>query len=783
MTDIVENIGQFYLGREAYPQRDTALLYDAADLTTHALIIGMTGSGKTGLGICLLEEAALDHIPVIAVDPKGDLGNLALNFPQTRGEDFLPWVDPAALRQSGETAARWAEKTAARWRDGIAASGQSSARMERLEAANPVHLYTPGGTAGISLSLLADLAPPDERIRADQESYGQYLDATAGSLLALLKQKADPLGPQHVFLVHVLKSNWDAGTTLSLAELIRQIRIPPFAKIGVLPVNQVFGESARQALSMSLNTLLASPSFAAWRSGRPLDCENLLYDTRKKPQTSVLNIAGLDDGERMFFLTVLLNDMIHWMRRQQGTSTLRAIFYMDEVAGYLPPNANPPSKALFLTLLKQARAFGLGLVLSTQNPVDLDYKALANAGTWCIGRLQTAQDRARVREGLLSAGGKGIRREDLDAWFDRLGKRRFLLHNIHEDSPCIFTTRWAMSYLAGPLNSRQIAMLARSDKQTQAAASGTIAATADEATSPALLPAGVACYYLPTSAGAGQTLHYFPTVLGSARLFFNDRKSNTRHERQLLLDCPFSDATLDWQKAQPAGLTVEQLQNAPQTPARYHPVPASTQNGASWQAWEKQFKRFLRQHQSIGILYCEVLKAYSDPGETETAFRNRIAVDLRAGRDGEMMTLRQKYGNKQMTLQRQLLTAQNALEREQTQASQSLVSAGLSLGGALLCAFTGRKVFSQSNIRRAGSALRKASQIGKERQDIVAAQEKRQLLEKQLHSIQAELKNELDMLQMRYDPDNVSLSETRIEVKSTDIEIRFIALGYRALPT
>lgn len=592
-TAIPENIGQFYLGSETYPQKDTPILYDAADLTTHAVIIGMTGSGKTGLGICLLEEAALDHIPVIAIDPKGDLGNLALDFPETKPEDFLPYADPSVLSQKGISAEEWAKETAANWQKGIAKSGQTAARMQALKSSNPVHLYTPGSDTGIPLSLLANLAPPDKIVRDDNESYAQYLDATAGGLLALLKISADAMDPQQVFLTQVLKHNWDANKTLSLADLIGQIQNPPFAKIGVLPVAQVFPDKDRQKLAMALNSLLASPSFASWRIGAPLDAETLFYASDKTPQTSVLNIAHLGDAERMFFLTLLLNNVINWMRRQQGTGTLRAILYMDEVAGYLPPNGNPPSKPLLLTLLKQARAFGLGLVLSTQNPIDLDYKALSNAGTWCIGRLQTAQDRARVTEGLLSAGEKGIAKADLDSWFDKLGKRQFLLHNIHEDSPCIFATRWAMSYLAGPLTKAQIEKLTATEKAQQPAT--TSSKTPSNAT-PAILPAGVDTYFFPTPNASGSTVHYYPSVVGCAKLFFSDSKSGVRQERQLLLNCAFDDDSLDWAKSQAAQVSSEQLQNAPQTPAVFHPTPASAQDGKTWKAWEEDLKTYLRQH-------------------------------------------------------------------------------------------------------------------------------------------------------------------------------------------
>ncbi len=393
-----EKLGEFYLGTTVLPdnKKDQSTLYDASDLTTHAVIIGMTGSGKTGLGISLLEEASLDNIPVIAIDPKGDLGNLVFNFPERKAEQFKPWLDAGVASSQGLTIDELAEKTAKMWDEGLNASGQGTERQQMLADANEVTIYTPGSKAGVPIALLSEFCPPPQAVLDDGELYAENLDATVSGLLGLIGVQAESLDPEHVFLVQILKTAWDNQQTLSLADLIGQMITPPFDKIGILPLDSVFNEKKRQALAMKLNTLLASPSFASWLTGVPLDAGRLLYGANNRPQTSVMNIAHLSDDERMFFITLLLNNLINWMRRQQGTSTLRAILYMDEVVGYLPPTANPPSKRLLLLLLKQARAFGVGVVLSTQNPIDLDYKALSNAGTWMIGRLQTAQDRERV---------------------------------------------------------------------------------------------------------------------------------------------------------------------------------------------------------------------------------------------------------------------------------------------------------------------------------------------------------------------------------------------------
>ncbi|MDO4642316.1 MAG: DUF87 domain-containing protein [Cardiobacteriaceae bacterium] len=776
MSLLPEKIGQFYLGTEILPDADTPILYDAADLTTHAVIIGMTGSGKTGLGVTLLEEAALDGIPVIAMDPKGDLGNLALNFPARRPEDFLPYADLAALKQDGQTLEQWAELTAKKWGEGIDNSWQNSARQEALAATNPVHIYTPGGEHGLPLSLLAHLGAPDPEIRADRESYADYLEAIASALLSLVGENSDSFAPAQLYLTHIFRHYWDGGQDIDLAELISAIQNPPIAQIGVLPVAQVFPPKARDKLALAFNALLAAPSFAVWRQGAPLDCQQLLYDAAHRAQTSILNIAHLNDAERMFFVTLFLGNLVAWMRRQSGSSTLRAIFYMDELFGYLPPSANPSSKKLLLTLLKQARAYGLGLILSTQNPVDLDYKALANAGTWFIGRLQTAQDRARVVDGLTSANEQGINRATLDQWFDKIDKRLFLLHNIHEQQPCIFKSRFAMSYLAGPLNREQIKYLTANDARKQQSSASALNEM-KESSLPPILPAGIQRYYLPSEQNSDLT-HYYPLILASARLYYRDAKTNTRQEQNLLLQCPFVDDTPDWSQAQNSVVNSEQLQSSPHQPCQYHPVPASTLNVASWKDWEKELATHLRQSQNVRVYYSKTLDAYSEAGEDETTFRNRLTAVAHEKRDTAIAALRLKYAKKQSALDKQQQSAQAAVAREKAQSSQSLVQTGLAIGGALLQAFTGRKVLSASTISKTQTAIRSASKIQKERQDIDAANARENLVAEQMAQLNEELTSELQRLREQYDPAILPLEYKEIDVKTSDITIRFIALGY-----
>jgi hypothetical protein len=490
-TDQFEKLGAFYLGRPYDPVKKAAqpglILYDSKDLVTHAVCVGMTGSGKTGLCIDLLEEAALDGVPAIAIDPKGDLTNLMLTFPELRPGDFRPWINEDDARAKSLSPDAYAAQQAKLWKDGLAAWGQDGDRIRRLKEAADFAIYTPGSSAGIPISIVASFAAPAQAVRDDGELLRDRVTTTASSILGLLGIAADPIqSREHILLANLFTHAWSAGQDLDLSTLITQIQKPPFTRVGALDLDSFYPAKEREQLAVKMNNLLASPGFNAWLEGVPLDVGQLLRSEAGKPRVAIVSIAHLSDAERMFFVSLLLNQVLDWVRSQSGTTSLRAILYMDEIFGYFPPVAEPPSKRPLLTLLKQARAFGLGIMLTTQNPVDLDYKGLANTGTWFLGRLQTERDKARVLEGLEGvsvAAQAGFDKGKLDAMLSGLTQRVFLLNNVHEDAPVVFESRWAMSYLRGPLTRDQIKRLMDGKRPAIATASraptGTAGSTSD----------------------------------------------------------------------------------------------------------------------------------------------------------------------------------------------------------------------------------------------------------------------------------------------------------------
>ncbi|MCA9269743.1 MAG: ATP-binding protein, partial [Planctomycetales bacterium] len=472
----IEGLGSFYLGKkfdaDANSVADELLLYDAKDLTTHAVCVGMTGSGKTGLCLSLLEEAALDGVPAIAIDPKGDLGNLLLTFPRLAAEDFRPWVDPAEAARKGMTVDDYAARTAQQWTEGLAEWHEDGARIQRFRDAVDVAIYTPGSNAGMPLTVLRSFQAPSAEVLADVDALRDRISSAASGLLSLLGIDADPIrSREHILVSNLFDHAWKAGRHMDIAALIREIQQPPFEKVGFLDIESFYPSRERAELALRINNLLALLSFAGWLEGEPLDIQRLLYTPEGKPRLSIISIAHLSESERMFLVTILLNEVLTWVRAQPGTSSLRALLYMDEVFGYFPPSANPPSKKPMLTLLKQARAYGLGIVLATQNPVDLDYKGLSNTGTWFLGRLQTERDKLRVLDGLEGASadaGQHFDRQRTEAILSGLGQRVFLLNNVHDDEPVLFQTRWALSYLRGPLTRSQIQTLMAPRKEAAA---------------------------------------------------------------------------------------------------------------------------------------------------------------------------------------------------------------------------------------------------------------------------------------------------------------------------
>jgi hypothetical protein len=779
-----EKLGAFYLGREATGADDAPLvLYDAADLTTHAVIVGMTGSGKTGLGIALIEEAAIDRVPVIAIDPKGDLGNLLLTFPALAPADFAPWVDARAAASAGQTAEEFAAAQAAAWRAGLAASGQGPGRIAALRAAADFALYTPGSSAGRGLSVLGSFAPPPPAIRADGDLYRQYLQGIAGGVLALAGIEADPLASrEHILLATILDHAWQAGRALDLAGLVAAVPQPGIPRIGVLDLDSFFPPKDRMALAMRLNNLLAAPGFAAWTAGEPLDAGALFFTPAGQPRVSVLSIAHLGDAERMFFVTLLLNAVIAWLRTQPGTGSLRAILYMDEVFGYLPPTANPPSKALLLTLLKQARAYGLGLVLATQNPVDLDYKALSNAGTWFVGRLQTAQDRARLREGLLAAAG-GLDPAALDAAFDRLGKRRFLLHNVHESAPVVFETRFVMSYLRGPLTRDDLRRLPGAMPPTTTAPTttpvGTPPAAAPLRAARPVLPTGVPVTYADARRlpGNGERLVYLPRLLGIAGVHYASARLGIDVAREFALAAEAGGSVIDWTGAEAVGLDATTLQRDPEPDAGFADLPAGLAPAAV-KAWQSAFRDWLRAEQALTIYRSARFRLASGPDESEGAFRARLQQVAREARDRDVAKLRQRHAAAFARLAERRRRAEQAVEREQEQATGSKFDVAVSVGGAVLGALFGRKAVSAATLGRVGSAVRKAGNAQKQSADVARAGETVTAIDAELARLEAQVDGEVAALGAGYDAQAEALEAVAVRPKASDITLRFFGVGF-----
>ena len=739
----------------------------------------MTGSGKTGLGIGLLEEAAMDNIPVIAIDPKGDLGNLMLSFPGFKSADFRPWINEQQAINDGKTPDEYAAAQAALWKNGLDSWGQKPARVKTFQSKCDVSIYTPGSDAGQPVSLLQQFDAPAAAVREDSDLYRERVQATATSLLSLLGIDADPISSrEHILLSSIFDHAWQEEQSLSIADLIGAIQSPPFTKIGVMDLESFYSSRDRFALAMRLNNLLAAPGFDVWMRGEPLNTAGLLHTEEGKPRISVMSIAHLDDNERMFFVAMLLNDIIAWMRAQRGTSSLRAILYMDEVFGYMPPTANPPSKRLLLTMLKQARAYGLGLVLATQNPVDLDYKGLSNTGTWFIGRLQTERDKARVMEGLegVSQGGE-FDRQAMEKTLAGLGKRRFLLHNVHEDAPVVFGTRWVMSYLAGPLTRDQIRSLMHDRRKPAAEETPPATRAATRSGDAPLLPPGVEQVYVYT---ADEGLTHIPKLIAIAGMTFSNARYDVHAERQRIYTVDFADGpvTVSWDEAEVLELSRDDLDNKPNIGARYADVPAAASKAKNYTAWQRQFKSWVRQAEPITIYRSKKYRLNSEVGETEGEFRVRVQALASEKRDLAASKLRKRYNSKFTTLENRLLRAQQAIERESQQATKKHLDTAVSIGSAILGAVLGRKRISATSTRRISTAIRGASGSRKEAGDVARAKQTARKVQQDIKALEAALQKDLAELDDVYDAQQEELAEIVIKAKASDINVPLLCLAW-----
>ncbi len=788
-----EKLGAFYLGREYDPATKSAdgelVLYDSKDLVTHGVVLGMTGSGKTGLCIALLEEAAMDNIPAIVIDPKGDISNLLLTFPNLAAEDFRPWINEDDAAKKGVSPDDFAAKTAETWKKGLADWGQGPERIAQLKEKVDINIFTPGSKAGIPVSILSSLEAPPEEIMEDSELLGERIVSTTTSLLTLVGVRDEAAEtPEAVLVSTIFQKAWEAGQNLTLETLIRHIQKPGFDKVGVIDLESFLPAKNRQVLALKFNNLLAAPGFSTWLEGPPLDIAKMLRDEHGKPRISIFSIAHLSDTDRMFFVSLLLNQTLGWMRSQSGTTSLRALLYMDEIFGYLPPTANPPSKRPMMTLLKQARAFGLGCLLATQNPVDLDYKALSNIGTWFLGRLQTERDKLRVLDGLEGAAGAQnakFDRKEMERLLSGLGNRVFLMNNVHEDHPVLFHVRWVMSYLTGPLTRTRIKELMDPKRSAFENTASTVKAPANPMAMPGLSPApakpsarpvvgaGVVEKFSP-AAGEASEVAYRPHLLRVGTVHFASTKAGVEGSRKVRKVNAILPDGIDWDRDLPPPLRPEELGAEPAAGAGFAELPGFAMNAANYKQVEKEFADWLYRNERADIFSCPSLKMFSDLGESEAEFRARLAQKAREARDAALEKVRAATNKKLDTLGTRLGTAQNTLAREKAESQNAKMQAGVSILGGVLGNLLGRK--GRVSTRGAGSALSKGTSAYKQHQDVVAAENRVDDVQRQIDEMEKQLEAEIAGISRSYDTDALALETETLKPTRTNVSVETVAL-------
>ncbi len=775
---VYEKLGIFYLGKEVdlktLETTENLFLYKSKNLTTHAAIIGMTGSGKTGLGIDIIEEAAIDKIPSLIIDPKGDMGNLLLTFPDLKPQDFKPWIDPKEAESKGLSVEEYARKTAETWEKGIESYHQNKERIKRLKENADFNIYTPGSNAGVPLSVLSGFEAPSKETLNDPDAFSTVLNSAVSSLLALVGVEGNPLeSREYMLLASIFAYFWKKETSLTLEEIIGYVANPPFDKIGVLPLKSFYPQNERLKLAMLLNNILANPAFSVWLEGEKLEIKNLLYTEEGKPKVSIISIAHLNDKERMFFVTLLLNKYIEWMRKQSGTGSLRTILYMDEIFGFFPSTSNPPSKEPMLLLLKQARAYGVGVVLATQNPIDLDYKGLSNIGSWFIGRLQTKQDKERVLDGLLSGKKESLNKKEIENLISSLKPRTFLFKSAKEDEPKLFKTRWVLSYLRGPVTKEEIKRLTKNKKtdlyEKEKKRNFHEESSKDILKAPPILPEDIDVFYL-NSAPFKENPVYEPFMIfeGSVR-FYNqkrgiDIKKHLKYE--LYLDENMKDIEFDLLKE--SGENKSECEEKPLKNASFHPL-ASFVTKKRKRVIEKEFKDFLYHNQKLTLYRCKELKLESEPFQSASEFRIKVNEVLKEKYENELEKLKKKFEKKEERLRKKLQRALNKLEKEEADVSAKTTDTILSFGMTLLDAFFGRKTIKKSTAAKAAGSLRSAGRVLKEKEDVKRAQEEVNEIREELNELKYALEDEIEKLSEKFDPENYTVEEFFIKPRRSDI--------------
>jgi hypothetical protein len=776
--EVFEKLGLFYLGKEvdidSGEMEEAMLLVKNKNLTTHAAIIGMTGSGKTGLGIALIEEASLDKIPSIIIDPKGDMGNLLLAFDDFDPKKFQPWIDPIEAQKKSLSVEELAQKTALMWEKGINSFSQDRDRVKRFKESADFTIYTPGSLSGVPLSVLSNFDAPSTDTVDDPDTFNYLLNSTVSSILSLIGINADPLkSKEHLLLSSIFKHFWKKGISLDLEKLIGQITDPPFKKIGVLPLGSFYPQNERLKLAMLLNNVLASPTFSAWIEGEELDISKLLYTKEGKPKVSILSIAHLNDNERMFFVTLFLNRYISWMRSQSGSTSLRTLLYMDEIYGFFPSTSNPPSKSPMLLLLKQARAYGVGVVLSTQNPIDLDYKGLSNIGSWFIGRLQTRQDIDRVIDGLLKSGEGSLDKKSIISLLSNLKKRTFLFKSAHRESIDLFGTRWVMSYLKGPLTKDEISKLMHKKREAILSSKEDIKESGEEekrsdlTTKPILSEEIDEFFY---QANPSSNL-YHPYLLANATVKFYDSKRGIDQEEEVYLKyrLTVNQKDIDWEEGEINEDDFDLYDIEPTIESSFDPLPEFITKLKNLNSLQKEFSDYLYHSKKLTLYRYPKLKLESDVKESLEEFNQRAMQFLREKKEEKIEKITEKFEKKRASLEKRLNRALEKLDKEEADVEASKTNALLSFGMTILDALTGRSTFKRSTTAKAGATLRSAGRMYREKDDVERAKERVSEIEDEIYKLESELEEAIMEMDEEFLIENFEVEEFFIRPRRSDI--------------
>ena len=813
---MIDTDGKFYLGGVHDPATGKTaerLLYDPDDLTTHAVVVGMTGSGKTGLCLDILEEAALQGIPALMIDPKGDIGNALLHFPRMQPGDFKPWVNTDQARREGKTVNEAANDTAKLWRNGLSKWGIGPARLQALKNSVQFTIYTPGSEAGLPVSILASFKAPDIDWESNREILRERISGTVTAILGLIGMAdVDPVrSKEHILLANIFEQTWSKGQDLDLAELIMQTQSPPFEKLGVFDVNTFFPEKERFGLAMQLNNILAAPSFQDWIHGQPLDVQGLLYTDDGRPRHSIFYIAHLNDQERMFFVSLLFTAVETWMRTQKGSTSTRALIYFDEIFGYLPPVGNPPSKESMLRMLKQARAYGVGLILATQNPVDIDYKALSNAGTWFIGKLQTDQDKQRLLDGLMGASG-GLDRAEYDQLLSTLGKRVFLLHNVHGKQPSLFRTRWAMNYLAGPLTRDQIPALnlLAGNKPIPPAATieqgGSVAAALRETSRvsaqeklPALdgsktrpaVPRDIEEYFLPNNLSLseaarissrslpestqGSSMLYRPILLAQADVGFSNRKYNLNYstKQTAFIEEPDRRGMVRWDDFLVPQIESRGIEQQPVPDARFSDLEEPLNDSRTMRTLEKDFLDWCYQNVEVAVKANEKLNVYAGPEVSESEFEKMCAAALEEELKEDIDKFLKKHETQIDRIEEKLKREKRELKEDEAEHSMRKSEEGIGHAETLISLFGGRR-------RSLSSSMSKRRMTARAKADVEESIEAIEEFEEELEDLEEEREESLEELKAQWQ--EIAGETIEIPVKPYKKDIRVELFGVAWVP-